>query len=77
MTFAHRSVDPSLPPATTRARDKLKPMKRILAAAVLVLAAMPAFAKEVLPFIENDFSKAVALGKSSKQPIFVDAWAPW
>lgn len=52
-------------------------MKRLLAAAVLVLSAMPAFAKEVLPFIEDDFSKAVARAKSSKQPIFVDAWAPW
>ena len=55
----------------------MEPMKRLLAAAVLVLSAMPAFAKEVLPFIEDDFSKAVARAKSSKQPIFVDAWAPW
>ncbi len=52
-------------------------MKRFLATAVLILSALPALAKEVLPFIENDFSKAVARGKSSKQPIFVDAWAPW
>ena len=50
---------------------------KILAAAVLVLSALPALAKEVLPFIEDDFSKAVAQAKSSKQPIFVDTWAPW
>ena len=45
--------------------------------ALLVAGALPAFAKEVLPFIENDFAKAVAQSKMKKQPIFVDAWAPW
>ena len=52
-------------------------MKRLLAVALLVASAAPAFAKEVLPFIEDDFTKAVAQGKTKKQPIFVDAWAPW
>jgi hypothetical protein len=52
-------------------------MKRLLAVALLVASAAPAFAKEVVPFIENDFSKAVAQGKAKHEPIFVDAWAPW
>jgi len=52
-------------------------MKRLLAIALLVATAGPAIAKEVVPFIENDFSKAVTQGKAKKQPIFVDAWAPW
>ena len=52
-------------------------MKKLLAVAVLIASAAPALAKEVVPFIENDFSKAVAQGKAKKQPIFVDAWAPW
>ena len=52
-------------------------MKRTLAAALLTLCAFPALSKEVLPFIENDFARAVAQGKAKKQPIFVDAWAPW
>ena len=52
-------------------------MKRLLAVALLVVSATPAFAKEVLPFIENDFAKAVTQGKAKKRPIFVDAWAPW
>jgi hypothetical protein len=52
-------------------------MKRTLALAVLVLSAMPVLAKEVLPFIENDFAKAVAQARTKKVPIFVDAWAPW
>ena len=54
-------------------------MKRLLAIALLLAAvpAVPAVAKEVLPFIENDFTKAVAQAKAKKTPIFVDAWAPW
>ena len=52
-------------------------MKRLLAVVLLVASAAPVFAKEVLPFIEDDFARAVARGKMKKQPIFVDAWAPW
>jgi hypothetical protein len=52
-------------------------MKRLLAAALLLAGALPALAKEAVPFIEDDFAKAVASAKAKKQPIFVDAWAPW
>jgi hypothetical protein len=44
---------------------------------VLLLAATPAFAKEVVPFIDNDYAKALAQAKKANVPIFVDAWAPW
>ena len=50
------------------------------AAAVLFIAALafPASAAEsVLPFIKDDYAKAVAEAKAKKVPIFVDAWAPW
>jgi hypothetical protein len=30
-----------------------------------------------LPFIEDDFTRAVALARERKVPLFVDAWAPW
>jgi hypothetical protein len=50
-------------------------MKKLLI--VLLLAATPAFAKEVLPFIDNDYAKALAEAKKKNVPIFVDAWAPW
>ena len=33
--------------------------------------------KEALPFIEDDYGRAVALARQQKVPIFVDAWAPW
>lgn len=46
-----------------------------------VLPAMAAQAKPVskpvLPFIEDDYAKALAEAKASKKPIFVDVWAPW
>ena len=50
-------------------------MKKLLL--LLLLTAVPAVAKEVLPFIDNDYSKALAQAKRKNVPIFVDAWAPW
>ena len=31
----------------------------------------------VLPFIEDDYGKALSLAREKKVPIFVEAWAPW
>jgi hypothetical protein len=49
--------------------------------ALLLLTALTlaplARAKEVLPFIDDDYSKAVAHAKTKNVPIFVEAWAPW
>jgi len=44
---------------------------------ILLLTAVPVLAKEVLPFIDNDYAKALAQAKKKNVPIFVDAWAPW
>lgn len=33
--------------------------------------------KSALPWIEDDWSKAVATAKARKVPIFVESWAPW
>jgi hypothetical protein len=30
-----------------------------------------------LPFIEDDYTRAVAEARSRGVPIFVEAWAPW
>jgi hypothetical protein len=43
----------------------------------MIALSLPAFAKEVLPFIENDYAKAVARAKTKNLPLFVDLWAPW
>ncbi len=50
-------------------------MKKLLL--LLLLTAVPAVAKEILPFIENDYAKALARARTKNVPIFVDAWAPW
>jgi hypothetical protein len=52
---------------------------RIFAALLLIscLAPVAALAKEVLPFIDDDYSKALSLSRARHVPIFVEAWAPW
>ena len=30
-----------------------------------------------LPFIENDYDKALAAAKTAERPLFVEVWAPW
>jgi hypothetical protein len=42
-----------------------------------VLAAPAPAKKSVLPFIEDDYSRALAEARAKKRPIFVEAWAPW
>ncbi len=51
-------------------------MKRFL---IILLLAVPLVAdgKEVLPFIDNDYDKALAQAKTKNVPLFADAWAPW
>jgi hypothetical protein len=41
------------------------------------LAATKDAAKEVLPFIADDYPKALALARAEGKPIFLEAWAPW
>jgi hypothetical protein len=53
---------------------------RPLAAAVLVAASLgprAAGAAGALPFIEDDWPRALALAKETRRPLFVEAWAPW
>lgn len=50
-------------------------MKRLLPAALLALLAVTARAE--LPFIENDYQKALAQARAKNVPLFVEAWAPW
>jgi hypothetical protein len=50
-------------------------MKRLVVALVALLLAGTAYAE--LPFVEDDYAKAVARAKAKNLPIFVEAWAPW
>ena len=33
--------------------------------------------RKVLPFIADDYAKAVAEARARKVPIFIESWAPW
>lgn len=59
-----------------------------LAVAALAGSALPAHAAKsaakpaaylepVVPFLENDYTKALAEARARKVPLFVEAWAPW
>lgn len=61
-------------------------MRNLIAVLLVVAALAPAAAaapvrraapRSVLPWIENDYPRAVALARARKVPIFVEAWAPW
>jgi hypothetical protein len=46
----------------------------------LLAASVPSLAsttKEVLPFIADDYPKALAAARAEKKPIFLETWAPW
>lgn len=52
-------------------------MRQLILAATLLVSALGAQAKDVLPFIEDDYAKAVAAAKAKNVPLFVETWAPW
>ena len=33
--------------------------------------------RPVVPFIADDYTRAIAEAKARKVPLFVEAWAPW
>jgi hypothetical protein len=58
--------------APTPADTSASPVARQTAAAQAHVAA-----REALPFIADDYPRAVAEARSKKLPIFVESWAPW
>jgi hypothetical protein len=53
--------------------------------AVLALVAAPATARaadgagieKVLPFVADDYARALAEARAQRLPLFIEAWAPW
>ena len=37
----------------------------------------PAGPRMVLPFISDDYTRALAEARARKVPLFIEAWAPW
>jgi ABC-type sugar transport system substrate-binding protein len=48
-----------------------------LGAAAASRAVKPVPAGHVLPWIEDDLTRAMADAKARKLPLFVESWAPW
>jgi len=48
-----------------------------LSSTVSVAGATASAPREVLPFIADDYPRALAEARARKLPIFVEAWAPW
>ena len=51
-----------------------------LAAGALLPGAVSAAAttaRHGMPWIDDDYTKAVAEGRARKVPIFIESWAPW
>ncbi len=48
-----------------------------LALAALLASPPAAAARPALPFIDDDYPKALAEARARKVPIFAEAWAPW
>jgi hypothetical protein len=44
---------------------------------VTLLATTTALPAMALPFIDNDYAKALTRARAEHKPIFVEAWAPW
>jgi len=49
----------------------------ILALTPASSAATPAASREAVPFIRDDYRRALAEARRRHVPIFIDAWAPW
>ena len=45
--------------------------------AVVLAAAAPLLAASNLPFVEDDYARALGEARARKLPLFIEAWAPW
>ena len=52
-------------------------MRRFLLWLLLSSAATAVAGEAHLPFIHDDYAKALAQAKQRQLPIFVECWAPW
>jgi hypothetical protein len=45
--------------------------------AVLAAVSAPLCAASNLPFIDDDYARALGEARARKLPLFIEAWAPW
>jgi hypothetical protein len=72
----HLFVPPRLLTFRLSSRHLGIPMKRLLLSLLIVAGLTPTLLAE-LPFIQDNYTQALAQANQRKQPIFVECWAPW
>ena len=65
---------PPMRPRHASAAALLSALAAILPAAAHAAAAS---ARPVLPFVADDYARAVAEARARKVPLFIESWAPW
>ena len=58
----------------------MRPIATVLALALLAAPAVARGAEgleKTLPFIADDYPRALAEARAQKLPLFIEAWAPW
>jgi hypothetical protein len=49
----------------------------VLALGLIATSAAAAEVEKALPFIADDYAKALAEARAQRLPLFIEAWAPW
>lgn len=62
----------ALAPLAAAAATGAAPVKPTASAPSAATAGHP-----VLPWIDDDYSKALAQARARKLPLFIESWAPW
>jgi hypothetical protein len=58
----------------------MRPAAPVLALALLAAPAVARGAEgldKALPFVVDDYAKALGEARAQKLPLFIEAWAPW
>lgn len=58
----------------------MRPIAPVLAFALLAAPAVARGAEgldQALPFVVDDYAKALSEARAQKLPLFIEAWAPW
>jgi hypothetical protein len=58
----------------------MRPIAPVLALALLAAPAVARGAEgldKALPFVVDDYAKALGEARAQKLPLFIEAWAPW
>ena len=53
----------------------VRPMWFVLAA--LAMVPLRSTVAPMVPFIQDDYTRALAEARARKVPLFIEAWAPW